>query len=73
MVSFTNNLDHSLANCFSLVGSEHVHSDLLVVFKGEYLESKQSIDFWILAAQQLAPHVIFILANLLFPFEYNKK
>lgn len=41
MISFTNNLDHSLANCFSL--AEHVHSDLFVVSKGEYLESKQSI------------------------------
>lgn len=45
MVSFTNNFDHSLAYCFSLVGSEHVHSDLLVGFKGDYLESKQFIDF----------------------------
>lgn len=43
MISFTNNLDHSLANCFSLAGSEHVHSDLFVGSKGEYLESKQSI------------------------------
>lgn len=39
MVIITKNFYHSLA------GSEHVHSDLFVVFKGESLKSKQSIDF----------------------------
>lgn len=48
MVIITKNFYHSLA------GSEHVHYDLFVVFKGEYLKSKQSIDFWILATQKLA-------------------